>query len=143
MSKALPETGIIGRLIGGPFGPKENCTLQSAATSAGGIGILFVSAVPAMYSLGLLSENPVDDFGKLVALTVTAGFFGMYIIRITVLSVLTGTYRCLLRYSFAQILHHQTEAYFPYSRGDCLHRESFLSCFWFKFRLLFLDSGST
>lgn len=29
MSKALPESGILGWLGGGPFGPKENCTVQS------------------------------------------------------------------------------------------------------------------
>jgi uncharacterized oligopeptide transporter (OPT) family protein len=39
MSRALPETGILGRILGGPFGPKENCTVQSAATAAGGIGM--------------------------------------------------------------------------------------------------------
>ncbi|KAI0760527.1 oligopeptide transporter [Fomes fomentarius] len=80
ISKALPETGIIGRLFGGPFGPKENCTVQSAATSAGGIGILFVSAIPAMYRLNLLSEFPKQDTGKLIAITVCAGFFGVFFV---------------------------------------------------------------
>ncbi|TBU28065.1 OPT oligopeptide transporter [Dichomitus squalens] len=80
ISKALPESGIIGRLFGGPFGPKENCTVQSAATAAGGIGILFVSAIPAMYRLGLLSELPKHDIGKLIALTVSAGFFGVFFV---------------------------------------------------------------
>jgi hypothetical protein len=65
MSKALPSSGLLG-FLGGHFGPKENCTVQTAATSAGGLGILFVSAVPAMYRLGLLSPNPRDDFGKCV-----------------------------------------------------------------------------
>ena len=78
ISKALPESGIIGRLFGGPFGPKENCTVQSAATAAGGIGILFVSAIPAMYSLGLFSERPEQDVGKLIALTAAAAFFGIF-----------------------------------------------------------------
>ncbi|KAI0754239.1 oligopeptide transporter [Daedaleopsis nitida] len=80
LSKALPETGLIGRLFGGPFGPKENCTVQSAATAAGGIGILFVSAVPAMYSLNLLSATPSQDIGKLIALTACAGFFGIFFV---------------------------------------------------------------
>jgi OPT family oligopeptide transporter len=77
MSKALPETGILGRLLGGPFGPKENCTVQSAATSAGGLGILFVSGIPAMYRLNLLSALPQDDLGKLFSLTAASAFFGV------------------------------------------------------------------
>ncbi|OSD05158.1 oligopeptide transporter [Trametes coccinea BRFM310] len=80
LSKALPESGIIGRLFGGPFGPKENCTVQSAATAAGGIGILFVTAMPAMYRLNLLSQFPKDDIGKLIALTACAGFYGVFFV---------------------------------------------------------------
>ncbi|KAH9941892.1 OPT oligopeptide transporter [Epithele typhae] len=80
ISKALPESGLLGRMFGGPFGPKENCTVQSAATAAGGIGILFVSAIPAMYSLNLLSDLPQDDIGKLIALTFSAGFFGVFFV---------------------------------------------------------------
>ncbi|KAI0371064.1 OPT oligopeptide transporter [Pilatotrama ljubarskyi] len=80
LSKAIPESGIIGRLFGGPFGPKENCTVQSAATAAGGIGILFVSAVPALYRLDLLSTLPKSDIGKLIALTACASFFGVFFV---------------------------------------------------------------
>ncbi|TBU22959.1 OPT oligopeptide transporter [Dichomitus squalens] len=80
LSKALPESGILGKLFGGPFGPKENCTVQSAATAAGGIGILFVSAVPAMYRLNLLSPLPKQDIGKLIAVTACAGFFGVFFV---------------------------------------------------------------
>ncbi|KAK7676399.1 hypothetical protein QCA50_011467 [Cerrena zonata] len=80
LSKALPESGLLGKLFGGPFGPKENCTVQSAATAAGGIGILFVSAVPAMYRLNLLSELPKQDIGRLIALTFTASFFGVFFV---------------------------------------------------------------
>ncbi|KAI0821904.1 oligopeptide transporter [Trametes gibbosa] len=80
LSKALPESGLLGRFLGGPFGPKENCTVQSAATAAGGIGILFVSAVPAMYRLDLLSELPKMDIGKLIALTVCASFYGVFFV---------------------------------------------------------------
>ncbi|EEB96585.1 hypothetical protein MPER_04259, partial [Moniliophthora perniciosa FA553] len=43
ISKALPESGLLGKLFGGPFGPKENCTVQTAATAAGGMSGLFVS----------------------------------------------------------------------------------------------------
>ncbi|KAH9940539.1 OPT oligopeptide transporter [Epithele typhae] len=80
LSRAVPESGILGRLLGGPFGPKENCTVQSAATAAGGLGILFVSAVPAMYRLGLLSALPKQDIGKLIAITACAGFFGVFFV---------------------------------------------------------------
>ncbi|TFK92506.1 OPT oligopeptide transporter [Polyporus arcularius HHB13444] len=80
LSKAVPESGLLGRLLGGPFGPKENCTVQSAATAAGGIGILFVSAIPAMYRLDLMSALPKQDIGKLIALTACAGFFGVFFV---------------------------------------------------------------
>ncbi|OCH86719.1 OPT oligopeptide transporter [Obba rivulosa] len=80
LSRALPESGLLGRVLGGPFGPKENCTVQSAATAAGGLGILFVSAIPAFYRLNLLSHLPKDDIGKLIALTACAGFFGVFFV---------------------------------------------------------------
>ncbi|KAG8976950.1 hypothetical protein FRB90_008992, partial [Tulasnella sp. 427] len=64
-------------LWGGPFGPKENVCVQTAATSAGGLGILFVSGIPAMYRLNLLSFNPADDIGKLFALTIAVAYFGV------------------------------------------------------------------
>jgi len=80
LSTILPQSGLLGRFLGGTFGPKENCTVQSAATAAGGLGIIFVSAVPAMYRLHLLSPLPQQDTGKLIALTVTAGFFGVFFV---------------------------------------------------------------
>ncbi|KAJ3564039.1 hypothetical protein NP233_g8551 [Leucocoprinus birnbaumii] len=79
-SKLIPESGLLSRILGGPFGPKENCTVQSAATAAGGLGILYVSAVPAMYRMGLLSALPQQDVGRLIALTVAAGFFGVFFV---------------------------------------------------------------
>ena len=48
--------------------------------ASGGIGILFVGAVPAIYRLNLLSHFPKDDVGKLIALTATAGFFGVFFV---------------------------------------------------------------
>ncbi|KAF8348533.1 oligopeptide transporter [Amanita rubescens] len=80
ISKALPESGLLGRLLGGYFGPKENCTVQSAATAAGGLGILAVSAIPAMYRLHLLSAEPQQDVGRLIALLFCAGFFGVFFV---------------------------------------------------------------
>ncbi|KAG0151242.1 hypothetical protein CROQUDRAFT_712984 [Cronartium quercuum f. sp. fusiforme G11] len=64
-------------ILGGYFGPRENCTVQTAATASGGLGILFVSGVPAMYQLGLLSPNPKDDVRKLILFTMAGAFFGM------------------------------------------------------------------
>ncbi|KAK7462797.1 hypothetical protein VKT23_007378 [Stygiomarasmius scandens] len=78
ISKAVPDSGLLGKLFGGEFGPKENCTVQTAATASGGLGILFVSAIPAMYRMHLLSDEPQKDVGKLIAMTVTAGFFGLF-----------------------------------------------------------------
>ncbi|KNZ44557.1 hypothetical protein VP01_903g4 [Puccinia sorghi] len=64
-------------IFGGYFGPKENCTVQTAATASGGLGILFSTGVPAMYQLGLLSPNPKDDISKLILFALAGAFFGM------------------------------------------------------------------
>ncbi|TFK64265.1 OPT oligopeptide transporter [Pluteus cervinus] len=80
LTRIVPESGILGSLFGGSFGPKENCTVQSAATAAGGLGILAVSAIPAMYRLNLLSDLPQDDIGKIIALTACSAFFGVFFV---------------------------------------------------------------
>ncbi|KAF5368921.1 hypothetical protein D9758_002936 [Tetrapyrgos nigripes] len=80
ISKAVPDSGLLGKMFGGEFGPKENCTVQTAATAAGGLGIIFVSAIPAMYRMHLLSDLPQKDVGKLIAMTVCAGFFGIFFV---------------------------------------------------------------
>lgn len=72
LSHILPE-----RFGGGYFGPKENCAVQTAATSAGGLTALFVSAVPAMYQLKLLN-NPKADIGRLFLLTAITAFYGLF-----------------------------------------------------------------
>ena len=54
--------------------------LTQATVASGGLGILFVSAVPAMYRLQLLSDNPSKDIGRLIALTACAGFFGVFFV---------------------------------------------------------------
>lgn len=61
----------------GYFGPKENVTVQSAATAAGGLGILFVSGFPAMYQIGLFSVRPADDIGVLIGFVMSTAFYGM------------------------------------------------------------------
>ncbi|KAH7327129.1 OPT oligopeptide transporter protein-domain-containing protein [Rhexocercosporidium sp. MPI-PUGE-AT-0058] len=73
LSKVAPKY-----LGGGYFGPKENVTVQSAATAAGGLGIIFVGAIPAMYQLGLLSERPQQDFGKLLTFSLCTAYYGLF-----------------------------------------------------------------
>lgn len=73
MSKYLPLA-----FGGGYFGPKENVTVQSAATGASGLTSMFVAAVPAMYRLGLLGASPQADFGRLFALTFCTAFYGCF-----------------------------------------------------------------
>ncbi|KAJ3106260.1 hypothetical protein HDU97_006711 [Phlyctochytrium planicorne] len=84
----------LSRVVGGSiFGPKENCTVQTAATAAGGLGIIFVSAVPALYRLGLMLPDdtpddlrddptnrrmPSSDYGKLFLLTLVSAYYGLF-----------------------------------------------------------------
>ncbi|EER44648.1 conserved hypothetical protein [Histoplasma capsulatum H143] len=58
------------------FGPHENNIVQTAATAAGGLSNVFVSAIPALYQLGLLSV-PVKDFFRITTLTAIGGYFGL------------------------------------------------------------------
>ncbi|KAF3934514.1 hypothetical protein ABW19_dt0205842 [Dactylella cylindrospora] len=59
------------------FGPMENNIVQTSAAAAGGMGLIFVSGIPALYHLDLMSPNPKDDFGKLIAITFCASLFGI------------------------------------------------------------------
>ncbi|GAA5802237.1 hypothetical protein HPULCUR_007700 [Helicostylum pulchrum] len=72
LSKILPP-----KWGGGYFGPKENCTAQSAATTSGGLSAGFVAGIPAMYKLDLLS-NPKDDAAALVLFAISAAFYGLF-----------------------------------------------------------------
>jgi uncharacterized oligopeptide transporter (OPT) family protein len=72
LSRALPP-----KWGGGYFGPKENCSAQSAATTAGGLSAGFVSGIPAMYKLGLMT-TPKNDAAALVLFTVSAAFYGLF-----------------------------------------------------------------
>ncbi|KAL0261827.1 hypothetical protein SLS55_003259 [Diplodia seriata] len=65
-------------ILGGGFGPKENNIIQTAATASGGLSNVFVSAYPALYQLGLMSEKPSSDFWKIVSLTAVGGYFGFF-----------------------------------------------------------------
>ncbi|KAH6655211.1 OPT oligopeptide transporter protein-domain-containing protein [Truncatella angustata] len=63
--------------LGSPFGPKENAIIQATSAGAGGLGGLFTAGLPAMYQLDLLSENPANDFSKIITLTLVCSFFGL------------------------------------------------------------------
>ena len=64
-------------ILGGSFGPKENAIVQTAATAAGGLGGIFVSAIPAMYQLELL-KDPVSDFPRLLTFTIVSAYYGLF-----------------------------------------------------------------
>ncbi|GAA5803747.1 OPT oligopeptide transporter protein-domain-containing protein [Helicostylum pulchrum] len=72
LSTALPP-----KWGGGYFGPKENCSAQSAATTAGGLSAGFVSGVPAMYKLGLMT-TPREDAVALLLFTISCAFYGLF-----------------------------------------------------------------
>ena len=59
------------------IGPKENVCVQSAATAAGSLGLIFCSGIPAAYQLGLLN-TPKEDFGKLCTFTLACAYYGMF-----------------------------------------------------------------
>ncbi|KAI0238509.1 hypothetical protein L0F63_006157 [Massospora cicadina] len=64
-------------LGGGPFGMKENCSVQTAATAAGGLSAGFVAGVPAMFRLGLLP--PIQEcWARFYLWTLAAAFYGMF-----------------------------------------------------------------
>ncbi|KAJ4014169.1 hypothetical protein NW766_006421 [Fusarium irregulare] len=73
--KALEKSKI--PFVSGHFGPHENNTIQATALGTVGIGSMFISGVPAMYQLGLLSSSPQSDFGKLFCLTLASGLLGL------------------------------------------------------------------
>lgn len=72
-SKMLPRC-----LGGGYFGPRENVAVQSVATGAGSLSILFEGAVPALYRLQLLSRTPKEDFWRLITFTAVCAFYGCF-----------------------------------------------------------------
>jgi uncharacterized oligopeptide transporter (OPT) family protein len=63
-------------ILGGKFGPKENAIVQTAATAAGGLGGIFVSAIPALYQLKLL-DDPQKDFPRLLTFTIVSAYYGL------------------------------------------------------------------
>ncbi|KAF9114453.1 hypothetical protein BGX27_010764 [Mortierella sp. AM989] len=69
----------LSRFTGTVFGPKENTICQTSATAAGGLSSGFVTAIPAMYRMGLMGNStPSDDIVDLLLWTISAAFFGMF-----------------------------------------------------------------
>ncbi|ORY05976.1 OPT superfamily oligopeptide transporter [Basidiobolus meristosporus CBS 931.73] len=66
------------RMTGSYFGPKENCVVQTAATTTGGLYVGFFTAIPALYHLKLMSANFMDDIPALILWTAAAAFFGQF-----------------------------------------------------------------
>lgn len=64
-------------ILGGSFGPKENSIVQTSATAAGGLGGIFISAIPALYQLKLLND-PVSDFPRLLTFTIVSAYYGIF-----------------------------------------------------------------
>ncbi|EGX94287.1 oligopeptide transporter [Cordyceps militaris CM01] len=58
------------------FGPHENNIAQTMATASGGMSNVFISGIPALYQLNLLT-TPARDFVRLVILTTIGGYFGL------------------------------------------------------------------
>ncbi|GIZ42990.1 hypothetical protein CKM354_000623600 [Cercospora kikuchii] len=69
--------GAMFPTLGGEFGPRENNIVQTAATAAGSMSSVFVSGIPALYRLGLLSANPKADYPRLITITLVGGYFGL------------------------------------------------------------------
>ncbi|KAI8984759.1 OPT oligopeptide transporter protein-domain-containing protein [Mycotypha africana] len=72
LSRVLPP-----KWGGGYFGAAENCSAQSAATTAGGLSAGFVSGIPAMYKLGLM-KTPREDAVALLLFTISCAFYGLF-----------------------------------------------------------------
>lgn len=50
--------------------------MQTVATASGGMSNVFISAIPALYQLHLMSDDPQKDFARLITLTIVGGYFG-------------------------------------------------------------------
>ncbi|TPX55977.1 hypothetical protein PhCBS80983_g04886 [Powellomyces hirtus] len=60
------------------FTPQENCTAQTAASTTGGLSVGFITGIPAMYRLGLMSDDVMNDVGRLTMWTIAAASYGLF-----------------------------------------------------------------
>ncbi|KXN73603.1 hypothetical protein CONCODRAFT_3419, partial [Conidiobolus coronatus NRRL 28638] len=72
-----PMERLPSYLGGGPFGMKENCTVQTSASASGGLSAGFVTAIPALFRLGILTN--IDGIWDMMFLwTIAAAFYGLF-----------------------------------------------------------------
>ncbi|KAI8712159.1 hypothetical protein NCS52_01313400 [Fusarium sp. LHS14.1] len=89
------------------FGPHENNIVQATSLGCIGVGFMFISGVPAMYQLKLLSSTVESDYGRLLAFTVVAGFWGL-------------GFAVPLRSLFVLRLARQLSLYFPLGTASAI-----------------------
>ncbi|KAJ3120887.1 hypothetical protein HK098_004178 [Nowakowskiella sp. JEL0407] len=76
-----PLSNLLPAALGGRyFGPRENVTAQTAASTSGGLSVGMITAIPAMYRLGLLSNDVSNDILRLSLWTVVASSYGMFFV---------------------------------------------------------------
>ena len=92
-------------ILGGDFGPRENNIVQTAATAAGGLSSVFISGIPALYQLNLLT-TPQQDFWRIVPLTIVGGYFGFAFSTPCMYNPYTSSISTIADRSSAEILHH-------------------------------------
>jgi OPT family oligopeptide transporter len=68
----------LSKATGTFFGIRENCTLQTAASAAGGLSAGFVSAIPVLYRKQLFGSTPSADLPSLILWTLCAGYYGLF-----------------------------------------------------------------
>ncbi|CAO3568688.1 unnamed protein product [Mortierella alpina] len=70
-----PLSQILGY---GHFGPSQNCQAQTSASTTGGLSVGFITAIPALYRLGLMSETVEPDIMALTLWSISAAFYGLF-----------------------------------------------------------------
>ncbi|RTE73118.1 hypothetical protein BHE90_012469 [Fusarium euwallaceae] len=93
--------------MSGHFGPHENNIIQATSLGCIGVGFMFMSGVPAMYQLKLLGPGPQSDYGRMICLTLVAGFWGL-------------GFAVPLRRMFILRLARQLSLYFPLGQASAI-----------------------
>jgi uncharacterized oligopeptide transporter (OPT) family protein len=63
--------------LGGPFAPSETAIVHATASGAAGSAEIFISTVPAMFKLGLLTSTS-SSFAPLLTATLTCTIAGLF-----------------------------------------------------------------